>query len=306
MHRRQSTPPGISSPMERWSLLFSHAEYDEIARTTMALLTASDVASLLAALGIKPSPYVQQEFLNPLRDVDHTLRTFEPWFRDKCQILMLGPDSLRLTARILRPDSYFKKKGKNEAQLKVWIVAIAPSFQEDAKRALHLQRRSKQRSLPMEIRAAALAEGEGILQKRVIRQCAMEVMEPSTWDQVGDGSFTVHRDNLDVIGFDLFNSTPIDCRRSARLGLEFAGMEFWLPWDMRNPTSKTFWNANDGIPYIDAADPFEMKLAAKRSTRSGGFQKLKCLVFYRHTPEWDPQSTVVLPVGPSLAGMESV
>lgn len=306
MHH-QSTMARISQPLKRLRLLFLHRGFDEIARTTMALLTASDVASLLAALRIKPSSYLQEKFLHPLRDVDHTLQTIEPWFRDKCQILIIGPDSVRLRDRILRPDIYFKKKNKNKAQLKVWIVAIPPGFQLNAERVSYLQRRYKQRSLPMEIRETALEEGVDILQKHVIRQCSLEVMDPFTWVEVGCDSFTVHRENLDVKRFNLFNSTPHDACRPFCLGLKFAGMNFWLPWDVRSPTTKKeLWEARDGIPYIDVAYPLEIKVAAKYSSRSLGVQKSNCLVFHRHTPERDPWSTVSLPVGPSLESMSTI
>lgn len=97
----------MSQPLLR--LLFLHKGFNEIARTTMALLTASEVSSLLAALRIRPSSYFQK-FLHPLRDVDPTLQTFEPWLRDKCQILIIGTDSLRLRDRILRPDNLLRKE----------------------------------------------------------------------------------------------------------------------------------------------------------------------------------------------------
>lgn len=84
-------------------------------------------------------------------------------------------------------------------------------------------------------------------------------------------------------------------------------MKFWLPWDVRRPASKKeWWDARDRIHYIDVAYPLEIKVAAKSPSRSFGFQKPNCLVFYRDTPEWDPHSTVSLPVSPALEGMSTV
>lgn len=92
----------------------------------------------------------------------------------------------------ITPGCYFEMKDENQAQLRIWIVAIPPGFQKNADRVSRRQRHYEQTSLPIETRAAALNEGQEILQKRVIRQCALEVKAPFTWDEFGCYSRTVH------------------------------------------------------------------------------------------------------------------
>ncbi|KAJ5268515.1 hypothetical protein N7524_005974 [Penicillium chrysogenum] len=92
----------------------------------MEQLTASDVGALLASLRITPAQHTVETFLQPLRDFDPTMRQFESWFQDKCQILIIGPDTIRLSDRIFNADEYYKGKRPSQTQLEVWILRYPP------------------------------------------------------------------------------------------------------------------------------------------------------------------------------------
>ncbi|KAJ5162786.1 uncharacterized protein N7500_004616 [Penicillium coprophilum] len=78
----------------------------------MNQLTASDIGALLASIRITPTQRIKEKFLQPLRDLDHTMQRFEPWFHDKCQVLIIGPDTVQLNARIFKAEEYHKESSR--------------------------------------------------------------------------------------------------------------------------------------------------------------------------------------------------
>jgi hypothetical protein len=116
--------------------LFFHREgYYEIAYTIMNQLTASDVGALLASLRITPTQHMKERILQPLRDFDHNMRLFEPWFHEECQILIIGPDTVRLNDRILNADEYYKRKRPHQNQLEVCILQFPTSLRKAFRRS---------------------------------------------------------------------------------------------------------------------------------------------------------------------------
>jgi hypothetical protein len=108
--------------------LSTHKGYYEIAELIMGYLSASNLAAIHAALKIKPSESVRRHYLHPLRDVDPTLQIFQSWFRDDCQILMIGPDTLLLKERIRNPEAYYRHyHPQKPPQLEAWVVGIPPT-----------------------------------------------------------------------------------------------------------------------------------------------------------------------------------
>ncbi|OQD78000.1 hypothetical protein PENANT_c101G08322, partial [Penicillium antarcticum] len=77
---------------------------------------------------------------DPLRDFDHTMRLFEPWFHDKCQILIIGPDTVRLSDRIFEAEKYYKGKHPHQTQLEVCMFAIPDKFGKRAEEVQRLRR----------------------------------------------------------------------------------------------------------------------------------------------------------------------
>ncbi|CAG7998500.1 unnamed protein product [Penicillium salamii] len=271
------------------SLLFYHAGYYEIACSIMGQLTASDVGALLASLRITPSQHTVETFLQPLRDFDHTMRLFEPWFQDNCQIMIIGPDTIRLSDRIFNADEYYKGKRPSQTQLEVWIFAIPANFEKSAKEVQCLRHCSHASSLfSIQERAEGRIAGQELLENNMIRQISYTDAEPSK----------VPGEYLDVKVFDLFSTTTHRYLHTTHLiGLEFAGMEFGIEWNIKDRTSKDHcWKASHGIPYIEAASPRDTKVAVKDRWRH---QKSQSLVFYSVYPDWDPQSTVSIPISSS-------
>lgn len=88
---------------------FSNEGYYEIMHAILSESTASATAALLAALGqFSPTiDFTKDDFLHPLRDVDHTMQLIRPWIQGGYQILMIGPDSRRLLYRIKSPEKYY-------------------------------------------------------------------------------------------------------------------------------------------------------------------------------------------------------
>ncbi|GIJ91862.1 hypothetical protein Asppvi_010837 [Aspergillus pseudoviridinutans] len=182
----------------------------------MDALSASSVAALHAAFKIKPSALVYRNYLHPLRDVDPTMRLFQPWQCDKCQIFMIGPDTSQLRERILNPEAYYNcYQGQELPQLEAWVVGLPPTSnsQRRAKRLARQRKKYQNRQNDMSIRARALVRLTDILDKDTLRQCPYDCtkeLDPNT--MVGD--------SILVKVFDLFPSG--DCLDSVTVGMKFA------------------------------------------------------------------------------------
>ncbi|KAF4768199.1 hypothetical protein HAV15_002967 [Penicillium sp. str.  len=275
----------MSQCQEGIALLFRHEGYYEIACSIMEQLTASDVGALLASLRITPAQHIVETFLQPLRDFDHTMRRFEPWFQDKCQILIIGPDTLQLSDRIFKADKYYKGKLPSQTQLEVWIFAIPANFEKSLKDIQRLRHCCHASSFSLQERAEARIAGEELLENTLVRQISHTELQPRK----------VSGEYLDVKVFDLFNTTTRRYLHTTHLiGLQFAGMEFGIEWNIKDPMSKDdCWKAKHGIPYIEAARPRDTKVAVQDRWRH---RKPQSLVFNSQYPDWDPQSTVSISI----------
>lgn len=115
--------------------MLTHEGYHETAELIMGYLSASSVAALHAALKIKATKSVRRHYLHPLRDVDPTMKIFQPWFRDDCQILMIGPDTVLWKERIQNPKAYYQHyQGRESPQLEAWVVGIPPTSKSDCRK----------------------------------------------------------------------------------------------------------------------------------------------------------------------------
>lgn len=97
------------------------------ARDVMERLTALDVASLLRAMKLMPSisSAVQRgRFLNPLRDVDHSLRIFKAWIHDKCERTIIWPDVPLFDGAHLSSGCLLRKSERSKSPIALWAVAI--------------------------------------------------------------------------------------------------------------------------------------------------------------------------------------
>ena len=267
------------------SLLFRHEGYYGIACSIMEQLTASDVGALLASLQITPAQHIVETFLQPLRDFDPTMRQFEPWFQDKCQILIIGPDTIRLSERIFKADEYYKEKRSSQARLEVWMIAIPANFEKSVKDVQRLRHCCHASAFSLRERAEARIAGEELLENSLIRQISHTELQPRK----------VSGEYLDVKVFDLFDTTIRRHLHTTHLiGLQFAGMEFGIEWNIKDPMWKVnCWKAKHGIPYIEAARPRDTKVAVQDRWRH---RKPQSLVFNSQYPDWDPQSTVSIPI----------
>ncbi|KAJ5254455.1 hypothetical protein N7524_011635 [Penicillium chrysogenum] len=206
------------------------------------------------------------------------MRQFESWFQDKCQILIIGPDTIRLSDRIFNADEYYKGNAQVKPSWRCGFLRYPPIFEKSAKEVQCLRHCSHASSLfSIQERAEALIAGQELLENNLIRQISYTDAEPSKVP----GDTTTHR---------YLHTTHL-------IGLEFAGMEFGIEWNIKDPTSKDHcWKASHGIPYIEAASPRDTKVAVKDRRRH---QKPQSLVFYPVYPDWDPQSTVSIPISSS-------
>ncbi|KAJ5775849.1 uncharacterized protein N7511_000860 [Penicillium nucicola] len=253
----------------------------------MNQLTASDVGALLASLRITPTQRIKEKFLQPLRDFDHTMRQFEPWFHDKSQVLIIGPDTVRLNTRIFKAEEYYKEKRPHQAQLEVCIFAIPHRFEKSAEKIKRLSDCYVASSeFSVRERAAALITGEKLLETWLIRQIKSTKARPSK----------VSGECLDVKVFNLFvASTDHDLYAAHLIRLEFAGMSFGMAWNIKDSMSKdSCWKARHGIPYIEATISGDIKVAVEDRSRR---PKPKSLVFNSEYPDWDPETTVSIPIG---------
>ncbi|OQE69070.1 hypothetical protein PENNAL_c0141G10037 [Penicillium nalgiovense] len=152
------------------------------------------------------------------------MRLFEPWFQDNCQIMIIGPETIRLSDRIFNADEYYKGKRQSQTQLEVWIFAIPANFEKSAKEVQCLRHCSHASSLfSIQERAEGRIAGQELLENNMIRQISYTDAEPSK----------VPGEYLDVKVFDLFSTTTHRYLHTTHLiGLEFAGMEFGIEWNM--------------------------------------------------------------------------
>lgn len=278
---------------ESWlRTILTHEGYNGVATTIMDALSASSVAALHAAFKIKPSNLVHEKYLHPLRDVDPTMRLFQPWQCDKCQILMVGPDTSQLRERILNPEAYYKRyQGQRLPQLEAWVVGIPPTSnsQKRAKRLARQKRLYQNRENDMSIRVGALVKLTDILDKDTLRQCPYDTKEPDLNTMVGD--------SILVKTFGLFPSGG--CLDPVTVGMKFAGMTFCLPWNVnRSQSSESHWRPTDGLPYINAAAPFcpQEGLVSHRDVKD-----IDALVFHCQQPGWNPSSAVFIRTNASRA-----
>jgi hypothetical protein len=221
-----------------WFLvMFTHVGYHEVSKLIMGCLSASDVAALHAALKIKPSESVRRHYLHPLRDVDPTMRMFQSWFRDDCQILMIGPDTLLLKERIRNPEAYCQHyRGRKRPQLETWAVGIPPTSKSDhlkrLKRINRLKRKWNNHQNDQVVRAAALVALEDIFNRDILRQCLC-LYDHNKPDHNELDVDTLVGESILVKYFDLFDCS--DVLSSGLVGLSFLGMQFRLPWNINKP-----------------------------------------------------------------------
>ncbi|KAL4861324.1 hypothetical protein BDV12DRAFT_191158 [Aspergillus spectabilis] len=256
----------------------------------MGYMSASNVAALHAALKIKPSESVRRRYLHPLREVDPTLRIFQSWFRDDCQILMIGPDTLLLKERIRNPEAYYQHyRGRVCPQLEAWVRL---------KRMKRLKRKWNNRRNAMVDRAAALVALEDILDLDTLRQCLC------LYDHNQPDSNTLDVDTLVgesilVKSFDIFDCN--DMSSSGLVRLRFLEMQFRLPWNINKAISPgDRWTPKDGMPYIDTAYPFCPQFATADRTCPRGsprknFGERDAALLFDYDYSLDERWTVSIP-----------
>ncbi|KAJ6020268.1 hypothetical protein N7522_000343 [Penicillium canescens] len=200
-------------------------------------------------------------------------------------ILIIGPDTVRLSDRIFKSEDYYKGKPSHQTQLEVCIFAIPDNFEKSVEEIRRLRHCYHALSLfSRRERIEALITGEELLENNLIRQ--IKSIEPSPCKVSGE--------YLDVKVFDLFGSSTHRYLQPHLIGLEFAGMEFGIEWNVKDPMSKDdCWKARQGIPYIEAASSRDIKVAVKDRSRR---RKPQSLVFHSEYPDWDPQTTVSIPI----------
>ncbi|GMG38408.1 unnamed protein product [Aspergillus oryzae] len=248
--------------LEYLPTIFTHEGYYEIAQFLMTALSASDVSSLLVALQIQSSTSLYQRyrrFLHPLRDIDPSMRAFDPWIRDKCQILLLGPDCRLLMQRIMDPEAYYTERSCDRDRLEIWVIAIPPKSQTITKRASRLVRvchraQNYARRQRAYCKLGKIIDQGLILKQYVDDQDLVPCNGPITTCE------NIRGESVDVKVFDLLMSVSSACvEKMFVVGLDYAGLEFRLEWDIRGDKSTRNWTAADGLPCINAANPYNLE-----------------------------------------------
>jgi hypothetical protein len=194
---------------------------------------------------------------------------------------MIGPDTSQLRERIRNPEAYYKRyQGQELPQLEAWVVGLPPTSdsQQRAERLAEQKEIYQTRRNDMNIRVRALVRFTDILDRDTLRQCPYDTKEPDPDTMVGD--------SILIKVFDLFPSG--NCLDSV-IAMRFAGMRFFLPWNVKNSqSSESHWRPIDGMLYIDAAAPSCLQeLVSRRDVKD-----IDALVFHCQQPGWDPSSAV--------------
>lgn len=270
--------------------IFSKECYYEIMHAILSHSTASATAALLAALGEQLSPTIdaaKDKYLHPLRDVDHTMQRFQPWIQGGYQILMIGPDSRHLLYRIKNPEEYYTEYALNP-KLEVWVVAIPDNIPDCVEKVGRLQKIWHTKRWPLPTRASAMIDLEHIIDKYIISQYV-----DMLFNEMDDERQIVSGDNIQVKWFDLKNDYSIYSGRHS-ICLKFRGLKCCLPWNLCDCNSgRNHWRPEDGIPYIHAANPFDLQKADKSVSR-GRIRDDCNMAFRSNAPECRPESPVVL------------
>lgn len=291
---------------QRLRTMLTNQGYYELAETIMGYMSASDVAALHAALKIKPSESVRRRYLHPLRDVDPTMRIFQSWLRDDCQILMIGPDTLLLKERIRNPEAYYQHyRGRKRPQLETWVVGIPPTSKSDhpkrLKRINGLKRKWNNRQNARDVRVAANDALQDILELETLRQCQY-LYDHNKPDHRMLDVHTFVGESILVKAFMPSDSLSGYSRNSKPVRLRFLGIEFFLDWNINKAISpRDCWTPSDGMPYIDAAYQFCPQFAtadrAYRGSPCKNFGDRDAALIFNHdySPRIDERSTVSIP-----------
>ncbi|KAL6230740.1 hypothetical protein BDW75DRAFT_221809 [Aspergillus navahoensis] len=216
------------------------------------------------------------------------MQLIRPWIQNRYQILMIGPDSRHLLSRITNPEMFYTENA-SDRKLEVWVVAIPDSIPDCVGKVAQLQRIWHKKQRRLETRARAMMELEQIINKSIISQFADKL-----FDEMDDERQIVSGDSIQIKWFDLKDNHSTSSDQNS-VHLEFRGLKCCLPWNLCDPDLGNYWRPEDGIPYIDAANPFNLQKAEKGVSRGlirDDFRMSFCSI----TPEWRPQSPVFLPI----------
>ncbi|KAL3440019.1 hypothetical protein BJX65DRAFT_291232 [Aspergillus insuetus] len=94
----------------------------EVMTQTLSHLTASEIGLMLDTLGLRDKSCVPQRFMNPLRDLDPTMRVVEDVISNAIRVLAIG-EVEKLTRRITASAEYWAGDGATEPP-RVWFIVI--------------------------------------------------------------------------------------------------------------------------------------------------------------------------------------
>ncbi|KAE8130866.1 hypothetical protein BDV38DRAFT_289232 [Aspergillus pseudotamarii] len=279
--------------------IVAHEGYYEVAQLLMVALSASDVSSLLVALHIQPSTSLCQRyrrFLHPIRDIDPTMRIFDTWIREKCQILLLGHDCRLLMQRIMDPEAYYAEGSCTRDPLEIWVVALPPNSQRIAKRASRLLRvfhRTSNRAR----RTRAFSKFRDIIDQGLILKQYLDGQDLKLCEDRPIVYENIHGQSVHVKAFDLLLSTTMNYdQENFVVGLHYAGLEFRLAWDIRASKSARHWKAADGLPYIDTANPYHLGRGATIDLNERERPNAGTLAFFPYSPRCCRESILSIPI----------
>lgn len=119
--------------------ILSSLNYWIIAENLLWLLTPSEISFLVAVLGIQNHFPYSRKFLNPIREIEPSMKNFETKMKEGYKVIMMGPHMRRLVGRITRPKMYWRMmEGCTELvgssnpinDVKVWVFCINPKAEE--------------------------------------------------------------------------------------------------------------------------------------------------------------------------------
>lgn len=260
-------------------------------------LTASDVGSLLDATGTREGFCYGARYLNPLRDVDPSMKYLGNMLRDHT-VLMLGEDATTLNMRIMDSERYWGSNGGGDRLgCYMWILAIPKRCDEYVADALEhlISCNTALDEYPWSVHAREFAD---TVARKILKQIYVQdnyighVGDETDWDNhdwVPHGISRVYVDEdicteCTVDTSVMIPKVPWDPDGYNTANISFCGLRFHMDWE--DVYRVQLWRSESWgeFAYINASeDPLAVRRSA--ATDQHGVSGALNIVLHRDDDE---------------------
>jgi len=114
-------------------MIMVNVDFYELTDLFLSTLTVTEVSLVAHLLGISNNFLDFEKYMNPLREIDPTMRLMDTVVQERCRVLILGDGVPALVEMIRSPTSFWarhlEKNSRNLPVHQICIVSIKPSMQ---------------------------------------------------------------------------------------------------------------------------------------------------------------------------------